>query len=152
MHRFVTLILLAVLTGLPARLLAEGATPNAAIRLALAQWTDDFNAGHSETVCDLFAPDLRADVRSAPPRDFETQCRLLRNALADPERSYTVAFELKEIVVDRDIAVVRLTWTNTALVKSTAQVSVTKDEGLDIFRHSGDGSWHIVRYMAYELP
>jgi ketosteroid isomerase-like protein len=152
MHWFVTLILLALLTGLPVRLLAEAATPEAAIGLALARWTDDFNAGRSETVCDLFAPDLRADVRGALPRDFDNQCRLLRNALADPERAYTSAFELKEIVVDRDIAVVRLTWTDTTRVKATGQVSVTKDEGLDVFRRGGDGGWHIVRYMAYELP
>jgi hypothetical protein len=149
MHRLV-LILLALLTGLPARLLAEG-PPETAIREALVLWTDDFNAGRSATVCDLFAPDLRADVRGAPPRNFDIQCQLLRKALADPEHAYTYTFELKEIIVDREIAVVRLTWTTVSRVKATGQTSMTKDEGLDVFRHGGDG-WHIVRYMAYELP
>ena len=149
MHRLVTLILL-LLTGLPARLLAEGA-PETAIRQALERWTDDFDAGRSAMVCDLFAPDLRADVRGAPPRSFDIQCQLLRKALADPERAYTYAFELKEIIVDREIAVVRLTWTTVSRFKATGETSMTKDEGLDVFRHGGDG-WHIIRYMAYELP
>jgi ketosteroid isomerase-like protein len=152
MHRVVTLILLALLASLPARLLAGEAIPEAAIRLALTRWMDDFNAGRGATVCDLFASDLRADVRGAPPRNFDIQCRLLRKALADPERAYTYAFELKEIVVDREIAIVRLTWTAVSRVKATGLVSVTKDEGLDVFRHGDDGNWHIVRYMAYELP
>ena len=34
----------------------------AEIKAALAQWTEDFNAGRADKVCDLFAQDARADV------------------------------------------------------------------------------------------
>jgi len=131
---------------------AAAQSPEAEIRAALTQWTSDFNAGHADKVCDLFAPSLRADVRGAAERDFYTQCQLLRKALADPEQAYSEAFELKEVVTERDMAVVRLTWTTTTRVKATGQVSTTVDQGLDVFGKGSDGVWRIIRYMAYERP
>jgi ketosteroid isomerase-like protein len=131
---------------------AAAQSPEAEIRAALTQWTSDFNAGHADKVCDLFAPSLRADVRGAAERDFDTQCSLLRKALADPEQTYSEAFELKEVVTERDMAVVRLTWTTTKRVRATGQVSTTVDQGLDVFGKGSDGVWHIIRYMAYERP
>jgi steroid delta-isomerase len=127
-------------------------SPEAEIRAALTQWTSDFNAGHADKICDLFAPSLRADVRGAAERDFDTQCRLLRKALADPEQTDSEAFELKEILTERDMAVVRLTWTTTTRVKATGQVSTSVYQGLDVFGRSSDGRWSIIRYMAYERP
>ena len=131
---------------------AAAQSPEAEIRAALTQWTSDFNAGHADKVCDLFAPSLRADVRGAAERDFDTQCQLLRKALADPEQATSEAFELKEVVTERDMAVVRLTWTTTTRVKATGQVSTTVDQGLDVFGKGSDGVWRIIRYMAYERP
>lgn len=75
---------------------------------------------------------------------------MLRKALADPERSYSYAYDLKEILVEGDMAVARLTWTTTTRVKATGQVSTSKDQGLDVFGRGSDGSWRIIRYMAYE--
>ena len=57
-----------------------------AITAALTQWTDDFNAGRADKVCDLFARDLRADFRGQPERGYEAQCELLRHSLADQAR------------------------------------------------------------------
>ena len=93
-----------------------------------------------------------ADVRGAVERDFGTQCTLCAKALADPGHTYTYAFQLKEVLADRDMAVVRLTWTTTARVKTTGAVEMTEDEGLDVFGRGTDGNWLIVRYMAYERP
>jgi ketosteroid isomerase-like protein len=131
---------------------AAAQSPEAEIRAALTQWTSDFNAGRADKVCDLFAPSLRADVRGAAERDFDAQCKLLRKALADPEQTYSEAFELKEVVTERDMAVVRLSWTTTKRVKATGQVSTTVDQGLDVFGKGSDGVWRIIRYMAYERP
>ena len=120
------------------------------IRAALVRWTDDFNAGHADKVCDLFAPALIADVRGAPERDFDTQCKLLRKAIADPERSTSEVFDLKEVLVVGDIAAVRITWTTTTREKASGQVTISVYQGLDVFGRASDGSWHIVRYMAFE--
>jgi ketosteroid isomerase-like protein len=129
---------------------AQAATPEQDIRVALTRWTDDFNAGHADAVCGLFAPALIADVRGAPERDFDTQCKLLREAIADPERSDTEAFEVKEVLVGGNIAAVRIVWTTTMRIKATGETTTSVYQGLDIFEHAGDRGWHIIRYMAYE--
>jgi ketosteroid isomerase-like protein len=131
---------------------AEPPSAEGEIRAALERWTSDFNAGQSDRVCGLFADDLLADVRGAPERDFDTQCRLLRGALTDPERTYNYAFRLKEVLDGRDQAVVRLTWTTTTRIRATGAIETNEDEGLDVFRRSTDGNWLIIRYMAYERP
>jgi ketosteroid isomerase-like protein len=140
--------LLAILIVPP----AATQSPEAEIRAALTQWTSDFNAGRADKVCDLFAPSLRADVRGAAERDFDTQCQLLRKALADPERTDSEAFELKEILAEGDMAAVRLVWTTTTRIKATGEVSTSVYQGLDVFGRGSDGIWRIIRYMAYERP
>jgi ketosteroid isomerase-like protein len=149
------LLLIAILFSLsipapPA--IAEPPSAESEIRVILERWTRDFNAGQSDKVCGLFAGDMLADVRGAPERDFDTQCRLLRRALTDPERTYTYAFQLKEVLDARDKAVVRLTWTTTTRIRATGAIETTEDEGLDVFRRGTDGNWLIIRYMAYERP
>jgi ketosteroid isomerase-like protein len=131
---FIAACLLAILIIPP----AAAQSPEAEIRAALTQWTNDFNAGHADKVCDLFAPSLRADVRGAAERDFDTQCQLLRKALADPEQATSEAFELKEVVTER--------------VKATGQTSTSVYQGLDVFGKGSDDVWRIIRYMAYERP
>jgi steroid delta-isomerase len=147
---FLLACLFASFAGSPA--LAAADSPEARIRAALTQWTSDFNAGHADKVCDLFAPSLRADVRGAAERDFDAQCKLLRKALADPERASSDAFEVKEILVEGDMAAVRLTWTTTTRNKASGQVSTSVDQGLDVFGRGSDGTWRIIRYMAFERP
>jgi ketosteroid isomerase-like protein len=131
---------------------AAHATPKDEIRAALTRWTEDFNAGRADAVCDLFAPALIADVPGAPERDFDAQCKLLRSAISDPERSYVDAFDLKDVLVVGDMAAVRIVWTTTTREKASGQVTTNVYQGLDVFGRAGDGSWRIVRYMSYERP
>jgi ketosteroid isomerase-like protein len=146
--RFLTAILLALLS--PAA--AQFASPDADIRAALTQWRDDFNAGRADKVCDVFAPSLRADVRGVAERDFDAQCALLHSVLGDPSRSFSYALDLKEIVAEGDMAVVRLVWTLTTRIKATGQVSTTEEQGLDVFGKGSDGHWRIIRFITYERP
>jgi uncharacterized protein (TIGR02246 family) len=131
---------------------AEPTTDSAerAISRALTEWMLAFNAGDTGAVCGLFAPELRYDVRGFPERGFEDVCHLLLGSLTDQARKYTYHLTIKEIIVSGDLAAVRLTWTLT--VKRPGQVGGTSanEPGLDIFRRQEDGSWKIVRYMAFE--
>ena len=122
------------------------------IRDALTRWTADFNARDANRICDLFAPDLRYDFRGLPERDYNAICSLLQRALADRSKTITYSFDIKEIIVSGDMAIVRLVWTSKVSREGSAQVTETKEPGLDVFRRQPDGQWRIARYMAYEAP
>ncbi len=144
-------VVLALAVALPAA--AQGDTPDqAAIRRALTQWMEDFNAGRADKVCALFAPDLIAQYRGQPERGYEQLCELLKRSLADRAKSYRYALAIKEILVEGDLAAVRLTWTLTVRGKDAADATAAEEPGLDIFRRQADGSWKISRYLAYESP
>ena len=129
----------------------QGDSPaQAAIRAALTQWMADFNAGNADKVCALFAPDLIAQYRGQPERDYRSLCDLLKRSLSDRTKTYAYSLAIKEILVAGDLAVVRLTWTLKVKPKDGAGEITSDEPGMDIFRRQGDGSWKISRYFAYE--
>jgi hypothetical protein len=78
-------------------LLAAISASSAAIRAALTQWTEDFNAGRNDKVCDLFAEDARADVAGVPERDYASICEVLTRSLNDKTRRYSYAKDMPRI-------------------------------------------------------
>lgn len=122
----------------------------AAIRGALSQWMTDFNAGDAAKACSLFAPDLIAQVRGQPERNYTDLCELLKRSLSDRTKTYTYALAIKEILVADDLAAVRLTWTLKVRRKDTADETTSDELGLNIFRRQGDGSWKISRFISYD--
>jgi steroid delta-isomerase len=123
-----------------------------AIRMALTQWTRDFNARDASRICDLFAKDLRYDFRGLPERDYDAICGLLHKALADRTKQFVYSHDIREIIVSGDLAIVRLTWTVKVTRPGAANAVESKEPGLDVFRRQSDGSWKIIRYIAYEAP
>jgi len=122
----------------------------AAIRQALTQWAADFNAGKADKVCALFAPELRYDYRGFPERGFADICALLGHSLADRTKKFSYALRIKEILVEGNLAAVRLVWTLTVTRPGAPGETVTQEPGLDLFRKQPDGTWKIARYIAYE--
>ena len=127
--------------------LAEDAA--AEIENTLTRWMADFNAGNTERICDLFATDVRADFWGHPTRDHQAVCDLLTKSLTDPSRVYRYALDIREILAFGDVAVVRLVWTLTIKDKDGGVIK-SVEPGMDVFQRQADGSWKIVRYMAYE--
>jgi ketosteroid isomerase-like protein len=139
---FVCFVLVAV-PGLPA-----SADEAGDIRSRLERWTEDFNTGRAETVCDLFSKEAISNYRGQPERTYDEICALLKTSLADPAKKFHYELDLREIIVEHDLAVVRLAWT---LFISPLNVTST-EPGMDIFRKEADGKWRIIRYIAYESP
>ncbi|MFI5013943.1 MAG: YybH family protein [Hyphomicrobiales bacterium] len=131
--------------------MALPSTPSkGAIRGALTGWMADFNAGRADRVCDLFAQELRYDYREFPERGYREICDLLHRSLADPTRRFSYALDIKEILVSGDLAVVRLVWTLTVTPRDASAPTISQEPGMDVFRRQRDGSWKIVRFIAYE--
>lgn len=122
-----------------------------AIEQRLRQWTEDFNAGRVDKLCDLFAPDLIANYRGQPEKSFDSLCASLQRDLSAGPRQYRYALELNEIMVSGDMAVVRLIWHLTVTDKATGKAVTSSDRGIDVFRRQPDGKWRIARYIAYEM-
>jgi steroid delta-isomerase len=146
-RRLASLALLAIV-------LASGtaAASENAIRDTLTRWTEDFNARRADRICDLFAAELRYDYRGFPERGHREICDLLQRSLSDPQRRFSYALDIKDIFVSGDLAAVRLVWTLTAGPRDATAAMRTQEYGIDLFRRQADGSWKIIRYLAYEAP
>jgi uncharacterized protein (TIGR02246 family) len=145
---FALLALVAFLP--PLKALAEDSA-EVAIRSALARWTQDFNNRNAEKACSLFAQDLRYDFRGYPERDYRDICDRMQRSLGDASKTYSYDLDVREIIVSGDIAVVRLVWRLTVTLPNGQQV-VSVEPGMDVFRKEPDGTWKIIRYIAYEAP
>ena len=121
------------------------------IRAAFETWTRDFNERKSDAVCSLFSPELRYDFRGYPERGYKDICSSLKRTLADQSKTYTYAFDIREILAEGDLAFVRLTWTLTVTLRNGQQVQ-SVEPGLDVMRRGPDGTWKIIRYLAYSAP
>jgi uncharacterized protein (TIGR02246 family) len=140
-----------LLAALTSSAVTEGdPSAHAAIRAALTQWTTDFNKGDAEKACNLFAPDLIAQVRGQPERDYGKLCELLTRSLNDRTKTYKYGLAIKEVLVAGDLAVVRLTWTLTVRTNDTGEEATSVEHGFDVFRRQADSSWKISRFMSYD--
>ena len=121
------------------------------IRSALVKWTQDFNGSKADAVCTLFSPELRYDFRGYPERGYADICARLNRSLGDDSKRYAYALDIREILVSGDMAVVRLVWTLTVTL-GNGQTVTSVEPGMDVFRREPDGTWKIIRYIAYEAP
>jgi ketosteroid isomerase-like protein len=141
-------LVLVALAIVPAA--AQQSAPEADIRTAFAQWTEDFNARRADKVCDLFARSLISNYRGVPERGYDRQCQILNEALTGNDRRYHYALVIKEILVFGEIAIARIVWTLTIRETATGKETKVIEPGLDVFRKDADGKWRIFRYIAYD--
>ena len=151
MSNSLRVVAIAIAFSILLPLSSRAADPAQAIEQRLRQWTEDFNAGRVDRLCDLFAPDLIANYRGQPEKSFDSLCTALREDITSGPRSFHYALELNEIMVSGDMAMVRLIWHLTVTDRETGRTFETADRGIDIFRLQPDGEWRIARYIAYEI-
>jgi uncharacterized protein (TIGR02246 family) len=122
----------------------------AAIRAALEQWPREWNDRNTEAVCGLFAPDVVLSCPPIPDRDFAAMCAGFAKIFAQSDR--TIRYDppvIDEILVDGDLATVRLTWTSRTTGAGIEGERVEHEKGLDVFRRQPDGLWRIHVSHAY---
>jgi len=123
------------------------------IRAALVQWSRDWNARDLDAVCGLFAPDVVLLHPDSPDRDHATMCKGFAATFARKDR--TIHYDppaIEEILVDGDLAVVRLVWTahiRDTTAKGKPSERIERENGIDIFERQGDGRWRIRISHAY---
>ncbi len=126
---------------------ADALADQDAILARLNRWTVAFNTRDTAGTCDLFAPDLIATFRGGPDQGRQAVCRRIAHALANPDQSLHNQADVQEVIVSGDLAVVRLVWTQTIVRGAIRHVS--REPGIDIFKRQPDGSWSIIRYLAF---
>ena len=126
-------------------------SPAASVERAMRQWTENFNAGRVDRLCDLFAPDLIANYRGQLEKDFDSLCTALQSDLSGGSKEYRYDLDLHEIIVSGDLAVARFIWNLTVRDRTSGATFRSADRGIDIFRRQPDGAWRIIRFIAYPI-
>jgi uncharacterized protein (TIGR02246 family) len=122
----------------------DPAKDRAAIEAALRQWPNDFDAENLSGVCGLFADDVVLVYPGSPDRDHDQFCDQMQSLFDDPIRKFNYdAPEIREVLVDGDLATVRLIWTLTVRDASGKVLETVEENGVDVFRRQPDGSWKI---------
>lgn len=117
----------------------------------LNQWPDDFNAQRLEPVCSLFSSDAIASYPKSVDRDYSAICGTFKNLFANSDLKFTYDKpEIKEILVNGDLAIVRLVWT-LKVSKHDLLIEKVVENGLDVFKKQPDGTWKIAISYAYPI-
>lgn len=123
----------------------------AAIEKALRDWTENFNAGQLDKVCDLFAPELIAHYSGQPEKTYDSLCTALKADLGGGPKQYRYDLDLHEIIVSGDLAVARFIWNLTVRDRASGETFRSADRGVDIFRRQPDGGWRIIYFIGYPI-
>jgi ketosteroid isomerase-like protein len=142
-----------VLLAWPSPALAAGGEDGAAaIRAELEAWTQAFNARQADKTCGIFSEDLRYKFGEIPDRSYNDICTALHRSLGDKTHRSHYSLDLREILVYGEVAVVRLIWTLDESKQGSSVTVRSSEPGMDIFQRQKDGSWKIIRYLAYTSP
>ena len=137
--------------SLPA-LAADRADGAATIRAEFVDWTQAYNARQADKVCGICSEDFRYKFGEVQDRGYNDVCPALRRLLGDETHRSHYTLDLREILVYGDIAVVRLIWTLDSSQPGSSATVRTLEPGMDIFKRQNDGTWKIIRYLAYTSP
>lgn len=128
------------------------ASDAAAIRDALEQWPRDFSAKNTDAVCGLFAPNTIVIYPGTPDRTYDDMCTQFRTIFSGEKQFTYSPPEIAEIVVDSDVAAVRLIWRLEVRDAAGAVLERTAENGVDVFERQPDGSWKIRISHAFPVP
>jgi uncharacterized protein (TIGR02246 family) len=116
----------------------------AAIEAVLRQWPHAFNDHNLPGVCGLFAEDAVLAYPGGPDRGRDQFCDRMKTLFDDPAKRFSYAEpDIREVLVNGDLATVHLFWTLTVTDKSGKLLDTMTEDGLDVFRRQPDDTWKI---------
>jgi uncharacterized protein (TIGR02246 family) len=117
----------------------------AQIEAQLRQFAHDFNAKNYPAMCALFASDVVLSyLGGGPDHGRDAFCARMRALQSDPGKQYSYAEpDIREVLVNRDLATAALTWTLTVRDPVGNVVETIKEDGLDVFQRQADGTWQL---------
>ena len=122
----------------------DPAADKAAIESALREWPHAFNDRNLPGVCGLFADDAVLAYPGGPDRSHDQFCDRMKTLFNDPAKRFSYAEpDIREVLVDGDLATVHLFWKLTVSDTSGTVLDTVTENGLDVFRRQPDGSWKI---------
>jgi uncharacterized protein (TIGR02246 family) len=130
----------------------DTASDHAAITAALDAWPTAWADHNAPAVCDLFAPEVVFSFQGGDDRTYSQACAQFTTLVTSTDK--TVSYlppEIESIVVDGDLAAVRLIWTATITDSAGTVLETTREKGLDVFQRQDDGHWQISISYAYPL-
>jgi uncharacterized protein (TIGR02246 family) len=123
---------------------ADAAGDKASIESALRRWPKDFNAKNADGVCGLFADDVTLAYPGGEDRGRGEFCRRMQTLFDDPAKRYRYEQpDIREVLVDGDLATVKLFWTLTVTDAAGKVLDTGVEDGLDVFVRQPDGRWKI---------
>lgn len=146
MRRFFALVGVAIaLAGCGNQRAAHDANEDrAAIEVALQKWPKDFNAENLDAVCGLFADDVVSTYPGGEDRNKGELCQRMQKLFNDPAKRYGYAPpDIREVLVDGDLATVKLFWTLTVADAGGKVLDTGVEDGLDVFKRQADGRWKV---------
>ena len=133
------------------RVTSDASRDETSIVDALNQWSRDFTNRDLDAVCSLFDPDVVVIYPDIEVRDYDATCAQFHRTLAIPDRIFTYAApEIAEVLVDGDLATVRLVWPLTITDSSGILLESIRESGVDVLRRQPDSSWKI--HVSHAFP
>jgi ketosteroid isomerase-like protein len=136
--------------GISAGAVKPAPTDAEQIRSAIERWRRANNDGAFATTLDIWAPDLvgwfpgSRDYTYARAEEGAKQ-RLARGSGAPAD---TAVVNILEIIIDRDMAVVRDIWNYLPRDASTGRPTRPAILSFEIWQKPRDGKWRIIRYLS----
>ena len=95
-------------------------------------------------MCGLFAENVVLAYPGGGNRGWNAVCDRMRGLFDDPAKKFTYSPpDIREVLVDGDLATVRLYWTLTVSDATGKPLETTRENGVDVFRRKPSGNWKI---------
>lgn len=112
------------------------------------EWTKAFNSKDLTKSCALFSKQIVADYQGYPTKNYNSICGGFERIFKMNDHHFQYKYTLHDVYRSGDLVALRVTW-YLYEYDNHKLISMTQDEGIDIFKKSSSSEWQIINYIAY---